>query len=158
MMERPDAEISTFVGVSGRGFDVDECTRAIGREPTEIWRQKRPHLRERVDLPDTEWMVGFQWRPFDAVDDAVRETISQIWDARSRFVAFAEAHHLSRFLVCSVRIWRERPLYNLTAQSLRQLGELGVEFSLDIYDYSEDDDDEDGDGEENPAKPKIALV
>ena len=43
------------------------------------------------------------------------------------------------FISCSVHIHEDRPVYELSAgHTIRVLADLGAEFLLDIYDYSED--------------------
>ena len=39
-------------------------------------------------------------------------------------------------ICCSVTIWEDRPIYDLSAKVIKRLADIGCEFGLDIYDYS----------------------
>lgn len=139
--EERGPEMAVDFVIGGRGFDTDLATRVIGREPSRAWHQEREHLRKRSDLHDTAWMVSIGWTEMDSVNQAVERILEQVWPHRENILSFVDQHGLSASVSVSVRIWGDRPLYDLLPGTMRKLGEMNVEFGLDIYDYSEEGSD-----------------
>ena len=135
-----DPDISVTFSIHGGDFDPDDCSAKIGREPTEIWRQKRSDLAVRPDLAGLAWILATPWAPQDSVDEAVRALLDEIWGHRDEVLAYVQRHALSIVVECSVRIWSLDPLYNLTVETIQRLAHLGAEFALGLYDYREEDE------------------
>ncbi len=129
--------LSTHFVISGRDFDPDQCSEALGLKPSNVWRQKLEHLRARDDLANTEWQIGFNKRPLYSVNEAVIEVLDLIWLARDRIRVFISESDLKAALVCSVTIQADRPEYCLSPVAMEKLAALNCEFCLDIYDYSD---------------------
>ena len=141
-MDEREPEITVNFGVAGRGFDTELATRTIGRTPTKVWRQKHEHLKARTDLSDTSWIVEIDWTEMDSVDDAVRRVLEEVWPYREGILTFVEEYEVSVSVTVFVRIWSNRPLYELLPDTMSKLVALNATFSLDIYDYSDDEDDD----------------
>lgn len=130
--------ISAYLVIGGRqDFDPDQCTRAVGIAPTQVWRQKYEHLLNRHDLNAVEWMVGVEKKPLDDTDDALREVLIEVWPARDSIKNFVRANGLRAWFACSVTISDERPVYRVSPETLQKLAYFGFELSLDIFDYSD---------------------
>ena len=129
--------ISTHFVISGRDFDPEKCSEALGLKPSTVWRQKLEHLKARSDLANTEWQIGLDKRPLYSLDEAVLEVLGLIWPARKRIRAFLFESNLNVTLVCSVSINADRPEYCLSPTTLGRLAVLHCEFCLDIFDYSD---------------------
>jgi hypothetical protein len=128
-------EISISFSISGRDFDPNECTSAIGLAPTETWRQKRRHLQSRTDLANTAWIIASPWTERDSIDEAVLTMVEDILPYQQGVVEYSRKRGLSVVLNCSVRIWSDAPLYTLRLHTMKGLVALCAEFGLDIYDY-----------------------
>jgi hypothetical protein len=133
----PDILVS--FSISGRDFDLDECSMRIGRKATRTWRQRHKHLQGRVDLANTSWAVETDWRPCESVDEAVSSLLEDVWPYRDTIIEYVTNHGLPTNLECSVRIWSDAPLYGLSVESMRKLVALNTEFSLGLYDYRGDE-------------------
>lgn len=133
--------VTAFLTVSGRDFDLEECTRFIGLFPTRTWQQAHAHLTKRIDLPNTEWSIGIEKGEFDSLSDAVNAVIGMVWEKRSRVRDYAERHGLEISFICNVTIWNDAPEYSLSADDIQRLGSLGANFGLDIFDYRSQEDD-----------------
>ena len=129
--------LSTHFIISGRDFDPEKCSEALGLRPSNIWRQRLEHLRARDDLADTEWQIGFDKRQLYSLDEAVLEVLELIWPARDRIRAFLSGSDLKATLTCSVTIQVDRPEYCLSPTAMKKLTALHCEFCLDIFDYSD---------------------
>jgi hypothetical protein len=83
------------------------------------------------------WIVGSDWEDTACIDDAVNGVISQVWPYRKAIAEFVERNNVRATMDSAVRLWNDPPDYSLTRATLKKLVELGVEFSLHIYDYSD---------------------
>jgi hypothetical protein len=140
MMRKPLDSISVFLTLAGRDFDPDECTRAIGVAPTEVWTQRRDQLRARADLDNVVWSVGIDEASHDSVSDAVDAVLDLIWPRRDAIVRHAEQRGLRIAMSCTVRIHADAPEYSLSARTIQRLAELKAELVLDIFDHREEAD------------------
>jgi len=137
MTKKPTDSMAVYLTLSGRDFDPDECTRAIGLEPTKIWQQRHEHLRARTDLDNVNWSVGIDEATGGTVSSAVDELLDRVWANRDAIVAHARSRGLRITLSCAVRIHTDAPEYLLAADTIGRVAELGAEFVLDIFDYRE---------------------
>jgi lambda repressor-like predicted transcriptional regulator len=138
MTRKPTDSMAVYLTLAGRDFDPDDCTRAIGLEPTKIWKQRHEHLRARTDLDNVNWSVGIDEATSGLVSSTVDELLDRVWARRESIVAHAEARGLRVTLSCAVRIHTEAPEYLLSAATIGRVAKLGAEFVLDIFDYRED--------------------
>lgn len=133
--------VSAFLVLSGNDFDLDDCSRAVGLEPTKVWQQRREALARREDLANTEWMVGVEKQPFDCLSDAVEAVLVRVWEHREDIQTYAAQHGLEVYLACNVTIWENAPEYSLSAETMQRLSEFGANFILDIFDYRGDEEE-----------------
>lgn len=129
--------ISTEFFVAGDSFDTEACTRLFGMNPTEVWRQKRQELVDRPDISNVAWLIRKSKRPLYSVDDAVNEVLDVVWPARQAIRDFADQNAVDIGINCNVTIYEDRPVYELSRQSINRLAQIGCSFGLDIFDYSE---------------------
>jgi len=123
--------------VVGRNWDPHECTEAIGIQPTKIWHQQRPALRKRRDLNTEEWVLVWEKQELYDTDEAVQGVLNMIYPARDRLRAFLQANGLRCTVVCTVFIrgdpTADRPVYELSSQTIERLATLGAGFVLEVY-------------------------
>lgn len=129
--------ISSYLYISGRDFDPQACSAFIGLQPTEIWRQKREELKQREDLPNVSWNIGHEPIEGYSVSDAVDEVLDLVWPARERLRTFLQGQNIEVGIACTVAIHADRPIYDLSASTIRRLAELSCKFTLDVIDYTE---------------------
>ena len=129
-------KLKTYFCISGRDFDPAMVTSAIGLEPSEVWKQKHEHLLHRKDIPNTCWSLGREKQQNYSVSEAVDEVLDLIWPKRAEIKKFVMHDSFDVGIDCSVTIWDDRPVYDLSAKVIKRLADLGCEFGLDIYDYS----------------------
>ena len=129
-------KLKTYFCISGWDFDPAMVTSAIGLEPSEVWKQKHEHLLNRKDIPNICWSLGRGEQRNYSVSEAVDEVLDLIWPKRAEIKKFAINDSFDVGIDCSVTIWEDRPVYDLSAKVIKRLADLGCEFGLDIYDYS----------------------
>ena len=128
--------LKTYFCISGWDFDPAMVTSAIGLEPSKVWKQKHEHLLHRKDIANTCWSLGREKQRNYSVSEAVDEVLDLIWPKRAEIKKFVMNDSFDVGIDCSVTIWEDRPVYELSAKVIKRLADLGCEFGLDIYDYS----------------------
>jgi uncharacterized protein DUF4279 len=129
--------ISTHFYISGWDLDPDACTVEVGLEPSDVWRQKHDELRARADIPSVSWNIRRVRTDSYSVGESVDEILDLVWSSRERVKTFVNGKNVLVGVACSVTIQSDRPVYELSANTIRRLAELGCEFTLDIIDYSQ---------------------
>lgn len=134
-METSAPRLSTAFVISKHDLEVEACTAAIGIEPTTVWRQRHAHLTDHPDIPNTNWIVEIRHRELDDVNEAVDELLDLIWPRRAEIRAYLHHSGAMASVVCAVHLGNndERPVYELSAQTIKRLAELECDFSLDIF-------------------------
>lgn len=135
----PAPRLSASLTLSGKRFDFDECTRSIGLRPVAVWHPPSKSLNKSLDLPDAAWSCGFEKSPLYSVDDALRELLSTVWPKRIPIKECAEEKGLQISVDCNITIHEDRPIYELSPETMSKLVWFGADFGMDIFDYSEDD-------------------
>lgn len=130
------ARITASVNLTGDEFDFESCSSAIGITATKTWKRKIP---PHPLVPAAAWSVGFTKQPFESVNDAVEAVLKLIENREDKIKAFASRAGLRISLSCSVNIDEERPVYDLSSDTMKRLSDLGANFIMDIFDYSSTD-------------------
>lgn len=129
--------ITAIFSIAGRDFDTDECTSAIGLEPSEIWRQKIPELRQRMDLPNVNWSIRRESKTLYSVSDVVDQVIDAVWSHRDRIEDYVRGKPLEVVITCTVTMFHDRPVLDLSAATIRRMADMKCGFTLDVIDYSD---------------------
>lgn len=130
--------ISSHFSIHGETFDPQDCTRAIGIEPTYARRKgmkRRPG--SLVALRTSVWTVSFSKVPSDSIDEEIARVIDILWPHQSKVLQFLSSTGLEAGFGNSVTIYEERPLYCLSASTIQRIAAFGVDYGLDIFDYSD---------------------
>ncbi len=126
--------ISAFLTLSGRIADFKECSDAIGLRPTDTWT--KAVLSEL--LPEHSWSIGFEKeRGLESLDDAVSQLLQLVTGHEDRIKRYAATRHLRVTVTCTVMIFDEHPVYELTDERVRAIADLGAGLLLDVLDYSD---------------------
>lgn len=88
------------------------------------------------------WKHGFNKRPFISIDDAVAEVLDAISPVRERVQQWSASNATQVGIECSVSIYNDRPIYELSAKTISRLADLRCGFVMDIFDYSGAEDDD----------------
>ena len=136
--EYPNTVECTF-SLSGRDVDPDECLREIGLDTATVWRPRNERLRRGTALPNVALNFSVGPAPFESIDDAVRLVLAQVAPATDRIVACAARQGLKASMTCLIKVYTDRPLYELSPESMRAMVVLGAEFSMDLIDLRPDE-------------------
>jgi hypothetical protein len=131
--------LTTSFVIARNELDIAACTEACGVEPTKVWRQQRPDLPGRADIPDTNWILELADQRLYSVSEAVDQILDIVWPQRASICRFVRESKAEISLDCVVRIDFDRPLYDLQPATMRRLADLECPFWFDIQDESTDD-------------------
>ncbi len=135
MSESPLITVRFVIG--GRDFDPNDVSRAIGLEPTRVWHATHKAVINDTRFNTVSWCIGYEKLPLYSTDEAVKQVLKLIWPHREPIGRYLRHGKVSATLVCNVTIWEDRPVYELSADTMQRLSALGCEFVLDIFDYSD---------------------
>lgn len=131
-----DPLITTTFVIEGDDLDPAECSRRIGLEPTGASDQRKvtghlvpsgePYVRKPF------WLVKLNKRPSDSIGDELNELLAILWPHRHEIVRYLQETGHEAGFSSSVTIEENRPLYELTAETLSRLSFFKVDWILDI--------------------------
>jgi len=131
------ARIKTCFVISGDNFHPDEFTQAIGISPTSYHVKDTVLEEERPPAPISEWILESDWDSKDNIDDGIKEILEILQPFISKITEFCNNQNLGRFVISAVEIYTDRPELVLSEESVSKMAVLGVEYSIDLYDYRE---------------------
>jgi len=129
-------KLTTKFYVAGWDFEPDIITSYLGLAPTEVWKQKHAHLLSRKDIPNVSWSLGCRDERIYSISDAVDGVLDLLWPVKEQIKLVSKKPDYYVGITCSVTIYEDSPVYDLSANTISRLSELGCEFSLDIFDYA----------------------
>ena len=129
-------EITCSFTIRANDLDVDGSSRYLGLEPDTVWRQRHEGLKSHPELPDTAWILESKSESLRSTSEVMGLLLGRIWPERETIREFLAEKGLRADFTCTVKIWEDRPLYDLKPEILQKLAWFGLEYVLDIYDYS----------------------
>jgi hypothetical protein len=140
MTEPPKAPvINTILWLGGEEIDPDEFTLLVGLQPT--WSGKKGELssnpmaaNQGVRVSETFWRIEIEQETY-SMDEGIQEVLIRMWPHREKVRAYLVIHPSIRIGVTSViHINQDRPVYDISLDSITKLAELGCGFMIDdIY-------------------------
>lgn len=126
--------VSVVLTIEGKVFDADRCSKAVGLTPTKVQHPRVKH----ASIPEQCWVIELKPAVHDSVDDAVEELLKLVVGKEDAIRSFAESSNLEVAVCVNVKIYEDRPVYELSARTIRVLSRMGAAVALDIADYSEE--------------------
>ena len=134
-MSKPPSINVEFV-IAGRDFDPQTLTNTIGLVPTRVKHVTNVAVINDPSMDTVIWTIGSKDLNVYSTDEAVQKVLEIIWPNREAILQYLNANRVSAALVCNVTIWEDRPLYDLTVETMKRLITLNCEFIMDVFDYS----------------------
>lgn len=132
------ALVSSWFSISGEDLLPDRCTEAIGLEPTEIGIKGKKRRPESLgQLRTSFWAIGFERERSDNIEEGLSRLLDLLLPKQREISEFLREGRQSAGFKTSVTIHEHRPLYCLGPDTLTRLASFGLEYCLDIYDYSD---------------------
>jgi hypothetical protein len=130
-MSRPPS-IDVAFCIEGRDLFPADVTEAVGLEPTKVWHATHPTVISDSRMSTVNWIVGREKLAIYSTDEAVRTLLEVVWPHREAILQYLRTSNTSASLTCYVTIWEDRPVYDLSADTMSRLAVLDCEFGMDI--------------------------
>ncbi len=124
-----------FLVTGNDDFDPASCTSAFGIAPTEVLvrGQLRPPPRPSVDR--SEWRLEYRRESHD-INEVFAQLLDSLWPHKDQVRGFVESKSLKVSFICHVKIFEDRPLYELSCTTLERMCYFSGDFGMDIFDLS----------------------
>ena len=83
------------------------------------------------------WCLEYRREPLYTIEDGLSKLLIKLWPCRQRVKEILSQEGISGGLSTTVDIYVDRPVYCLSPLLLARLSYFGVQYCLDIFDYSE---------------------
>jgi Domain of unknown function (DUF4279) len=122
--------------IAGDGLIPEECTHALGLDPTRVVRKGSPRANGRGVYPRTFWAIESVETTSYSTDESMVRLLDRIWSIRERIVSFLADSGLEASFYSGVTITGDRPVYSLSPETVSRMALFGAGYSLDICDLS----------------------
>jgi hypothetical protein len=129
------SKIMASIVISGDEMSFDACSKAVGLDPTTTF--VRPYDYDSSLIAARQWCFATGKVELESIDDAVQALLSYLPSMHS-IADFATLGNYDVELICSVDVYEDRPLYELSKESIASLSRLRARFSMEIHDLTED--------------------
>ena len=102
-----------------------------------IERQGDPRPAPRPAVKQSSWRVECTDRRIQSIDEGVREVLDLVWPHRSIILQLLDDFRLASSFVSYVRIYELGVVFELLPDTMARIVELGAEWNMDLYDFSE---------------------
>lgn len=121
--------------ISGDSLDFDQCSEAIGLQPSSVF--ERPYHYDSSMVGARQWSLVTDKSELESVDDAIAGLLKLV-PSVSKIVKFLAEGGYDLEIGCSIDVYEDRPLYELSNDTIEKLFSLKARFSMEIHDFSED--------------------
>lgn len=125
--------------IEGDELDPDAFTRLVGVQPSRIGRKgelsANPMAAKRgVKIPQTFWCIEVEHRSY-SMDEGIQMLLAQIWPHREKVREYLQTRPtVTAGMNTTIHIDEDRPVYEISLDSIKKLAELDCPFMLnDIY-------------------------
>lgn len=123
--------------IRGGDWLAEDCSDVVGELPSRTYRRGEPYGPLQRVARSNVWELDGEWQDVDSTDDALAAFLSRLWERHQQIRSFCEANDARCDLLVIVKILLERPVFELSALSIRRLADLNAAFAFDIYDERE---------------------
>jgi hypothetical protein len=131
--------IRTEFWIEGDELDPDVFTHLVGVQPSKIGRKgelsANPMAAERgVRIPQTFWCIEVEHTSY-SMDEGIQVLLAQIWPSREKVLDYIKTRpSVTVGMNSTIHIDEDRPVYEISLNSIKKLAELECRFMLnDIY-------------------------
>jgi Domain of unknown function (DUF4279) len=131
--------IRTEFWIEGDELDPDVFTYLVGVKPSKIGRKgevsANPMAAKRgVQIPQTFWCIEVEHTSY-SMDEGIQVLLTRIWPSREKVLDYIKTRpSVTVGMNSTIHIGEDRPVYEISLDSIKKLAELECRFMLnDIY-------------------------
>lgn len=130
------SKISAALVISGDNLDFDTCTAAMGAEPTSTFVRDFDYDSTLVSA--RQWTYETPKDLSESVDDTLQILLQRFLSRLSAVRNYCTEHEYDVEISCSVDVYDDRPLYELSVNTVEVLSVLRARFSMEVHDYTDE--------------------
>lgn len=147
----------SFFCMSGDLLNPRLCTCLLGVSPTDSHEKGYIQARSGIPAPTGEWSIEHDWHPCKSLQLEVENFLCKLCPLKAAIAKCVSTQRLSVSFCTAFEVFdKDYPNLALSAQAIGCLADMGVEFSIDWYDFSEYDIDLDK--KETFAKVTVTCI
>lgn len=131
--------IRTEFWIEGNELDHEEFSRLVGFQPVRSGTKgdlsSNPMAATRgVRVPETYWLIEVERNSY-SMDEGIQEMLTQIWPHREKVLEYLKIRpRVEMGITVVIHIDEDRPVYEISPDSIRKMADLGCSFMIDdIY-------------------------
>ena len=129
--------------IHGDDLDPDMCTARIEISPTRTTRKGDFEGEKRPLARTGRWELKLYNNEMREINADTETLLDMLLPSKKAIRSILEDRRFIAGIYCVVYVVDERPCLKLSAECLRKLSELGVDYEIDYYDYTKCDEQED---------------
>jgi len=135
--EKSAPQLRTMLYISGDSINFADLEQLIQKQPTETGVKNEVRPNKKLVHAESFWKYSEETNHY-SVDDAVSALLNILGGAVSQTLGnYLAEHMLDLSIICNVTIYDDRPVYELSRKTIKELANLDAEFIMDIFDYSD---------------------
>jgi len=128
---------NVYFYIHGDNLDPEICTALIGLTPTRLCR-KGDHQGEKRPLARTgRWEIELHNDKMYEINTATEALLDVLLPSKNAIHKILQNSGVEAGIFCVVCVYDERPCLRLSTECLRKLSELGIDYEIDYYNYTE---------------------
>ena len=128
---------SYFTISSDAYFNPQHVAERIPLAATRLLMQGDARSAPRPPVKHSAWEIVCEERHIHSTDEGLREVLDIVWPHRTVILKVLAELSLSASFTSYVRIYESGVVFDLAANTMRRMAELGAEWSMDLYDFSQ---------------------
>lgn len=128
----------SFFCMSGDYLNPSLCTYLLGVPPTDSHEKGYIQARSGIPAPTGEWFIEHDWHPCKSLQLEVEDFLCTLYPLKVAIAKCVSRQRLSVSFCIAFEVFdKDYPCLALPVQAIGCLADMGVEFSIDWYDFSE---------------------
>lgn len=126
--------IKTGLMIAGDHLDFDDFSAYVGLQPT--YTKVRRSDRGQV-YPKFKWFIDTGYAECVSVDEKFQDLFAIISGHEEKINDYCMRKGLEVYGKCNIKIYDDRPLYELSSSTIQKLVALNAKFEMEIFDFQE---------------------
>lgn len=132
-MREETNKVSVVLRITGKAADLAELATALSSLQGQI--ETRPPNVPTRSLPEAWWGIEVKRTNQESTELAITDVLDKLDDMRATFQKVAKDPRFQIEVDCTVEIESERPVMEVSAQTLMRLATLHAALGFEVHDY-----------------------
>ena len=138
LAQKTETRCLSFFCLSGDCLDPERCSALLGVKPTEARAKGEKLHRREIPAPTGEWSIEHDWHICKSLRDEGEAFLPELRPLKDMISQCISEQQLSASFCSVFEVFgKDYPDLELSTELIVCFSDLGVEFSIDWYDFSE---------------------